>query len=170
MLAAMAIIDELIESHEAHSEGLTDEDLAHSGRHLFRTFCISWALLLLGFRMLRLGMMSANMGPLIVMLNSMLRDVSQWIFVQFFLLIGYTSAMFAIAGSPAVSATGFFPDACGILQIADWESKLGAPLEPDAPLLRPTPARRPTSAGLAFCPQARRACGATPSYWWASTF
>ena len=123
----------------------------------------------------RLGQ-GATSRALQVMLNSMLRDVSQWIFVQFFLLIGYTSAMFAIAGSPAVTATGTFPDACGILQIGDWESRLGAPLVSDAPLLRPTSAR-PTAPSTVIqsqsqstvrCLQARRACGATPSSWWVS--
>ena len=55
----------------------------------------------LGFRMLRMPMMMVSwLGPLILMINKMLRDVGKWLIVQVVMLISFASALCALSCYP----------------------------------------------------------------------
>ena len=77
---------------------------------------LAFALLILGFRMLRLLMTVAWMGPLILMINKMLLDVGKWLFVQLVLVVSFAAALCALSQPP--SPADFFPDACDLATVA----------------------------------------------------
>ena len=58
------------------------------------------ALVLLGFRLLRPVTMMPSLGPLVLMVNKMVGDVTQWALVQVVFLLGFTSGIYALAGNP----------------------------------------------------------------------
>ena len=80
---------------------------------------LAFALLLLGLRMLRALMMVAWMGPLILMINKMLRDVGKWLIVQLVLLVSFAAALTALSQPPSPSSV--FPDSCDLVNAADNE-------------------------------------------------
>jgi len=81
-----------------------------------RLACLAGSLLLLGIRILRLLLMSVSMGPLVMTVNSMIEDVARWLVVQLTLLIGYTSALYALADVPSVT-TDEDPSTCELLTL-----------------------------------------------------
>jgi len=46
--------------------------------------------------------------------------------LQITLIVGFTSALYALAGNQYISTTGIFPDSCELLQIGDYQDDLGA--------------------------------------------
>ena len=58
------------------------------------------ALVLLGFRLLRPVTMMPTLGPLVLMVNKMVGDVTQWALVQVVFLLGFASGIYALAGDP----------------------------------------------------------------------
>ena len=61
---------------------------------------LAYALLLYGWRLLRVMMIQGSMGPLVLTVNSMLFDVGRWLLVQLILVAGYTAALYALFGRP----------------------------------------------------------------------
>ena len=53
-------------------------------------------------------MMDPTVGPLILMVNDMIKDVARWLIIQLIFLIGFTSALYAIAGDPLSTTTGVY--------------------------------------------------------------
>ena len=77
------------------------------------------ALVLLGFRLLRPVTMMPSLGPLVLMVNKMVGDVTQWALVQVVFLLGFTSGIYALAGDPltAINGTVSADDECELLTI-----------------------------------------------------
>tara|TARA_B110001452_G_scaffold169606_1_gene141855 strand:+ start:216 stop:4025 length:3810 start_codon:yes stop_codon:yes gene_type:complete len=91
-----------------------------------RVMCYAGGLLLLAWRMLRpMMMVSATLGTLIHVIDSMLIDVFRWIVIQTTLICGYTSALYALVGDPASTSTGIFPEACEMLSMSDKMTRQG---------------------------------------------
>ena len=53
-------------------------------------------------------MMDPSIGPLILMVNDMIKDVTRWLVIQLVFLIGFTSALYALAGDPLMTTTGIY--------------------------------------------------------------
>ena len=53
-------------------------------------------------------MMDPSIGPLILMVNDMIKDVARWLIIQVVFLIGFTSALYALAGDPVDTTTGIY--------------------------------------------------------------
>ena len=85
--------------------------------------------MLLGWRIMRLLMINASMGPMVLMLNMMLFDVAVWLCVQIVFMFGVASAIYSLVGSPDVTSTGVHTDACELLWIADYQTRDGVHLE-----------------------------------------
>ena len=65
------------------------------------------------------------MGPLVLIVNTMIGDVGRWLVIQLILLLGFTSSLYALAGSWEVTPTGIFQDTCEVIAVADWQTESG---------------------------------------------
>jgi ankyrin repeat protein len=75
------------------------------------------ALLMLGWRIIRLLNIRPSLGPLVLSVQGMLNDVCKWMVLQLTMIIGFTSAMYALTGS---TLEGVYPeDACPMLTFTE---------------------------------------------------
>lgn len=89
---------------------------------------LSFALLLLGVRLLRVATMMPTLGPLILMINKMFYDVYTWLIVQATFMLGFASAFYALAGNPDTAVRpgssengANDDDVCGLLMISEHQ-------------------------------------------------
>ena len=114
------------ERREARFSGSDEDEWADELFQSTRVMAYAGGLLLLAWRIMRpMMMVSPTLGTLIHVIDSMLSDVFRWIVIQSILIVGYTSALYALVGDPASTSTGIFPDACEMLSMSDKMTRQG---------------------------------------------
>ena len=110
---------------EARELALRREGCDDMEANYVRQVTHGFALMLLGWRIMRLLMINSSMGPMVLMLNMMLFDVAVWLCVQIVFMLGVASAIYSLVGSPDVTSTGVHTDACELLWISDYQTREG---------------------------------------------